>query len=55
MEGANIYSGSVSVIDSNKNFLFQRNRYTACEASNATWTFDNHAYDMFDEYRAATG
>ena len=40
---------------SNKNLLFQGNRYTACQASNATWTFDNHTYDVFDEYGAATG
>jgi hypothetical protein len=49
------YCGSTSFIDSNKNLTFQGNRYLTCGANGPSWTFDDHTYDMFDKYRAATG
>jgi len=50
-----IYSRTRSVIESNKNMAFEDNRYATCGRDPATWIFDNHTYNTFDEYRVGAG
>lgn len=50
-----IYSGSRWVLDSDRNMVFQNNRYTTCGDNRSTWSFDNHTYSTFDAYRDGAG
>jgi hypothetical protein len=50
-----IYSNSPWMVDSNREMLFQNNRYTSCELDAAKWVFENRTYNSLDEFRVATG
>jgi hypothetical protein len=53
--GNQIYSSSPWILESNKEMLFQDNRYTTCGGNAASWVFDNHTYGTFEEFRAGAG
>lgn len=46
-----IYSASPWFLDSNGNMNFLQNHYVTCGSRRAKWSFDNHTYTSFDEYR----
>jgi hypothetical protein len=49
-----IYSTSPWFVDSNATMNFQQNRYVSCGSHRAKWSFDNHTYTSFDEFRGST-
>jgi hypothetical protein len=50
-----VYSGSPSMLESRKNLSFQNNRYISCGSKEVKWSFDDHRYASFEEYRRSSG